>query len=77
MCYFEYILFSVLYDQMTSKSVETIMINMWFENQQKMQQITAFLINLNLLFERSCFVLTSHNTSMCSVVLTPHQLKIV
>ena len=75
MCYFEYLLFSVLYDQMTSKSFETIMINMWFENQQKMQQITAFLINLNLLFERSCFVLTSHNTSMCSVVLTPHQLK--
>ena len=77
MCNFEYLLFSVLYDQMTSKPFETIMINMWFENPQKMQQITAFLINLNLKFERSCFVLTSHNTSMCSVVLTPHQLKIV
>ena len=76
MCYFEYLLFSVLYDQMTSKPFEMIiMINMWYESQQKMQQITAFLINLN--FERSCFVLTSHNTSMCSVVLTPHQLKIV
>ena len=35
-----------------------------------MQQITAFLINLNSKFERSCFVLTSHNTSMCSVVIT-------
>ena len=77
MCYFEYLLFSVLYDQLTSKPFEAIMINMLFENQQKMQQITAFLINLNLKFERSCFVLTSHNTSMCSVVLTPHQLKIV
>ena len=75
MCYFEYLLFSVLYDQMTSKSFETIMINMWFENQQKIQQITALLINLNLMFERSCFVLTSYNTSMCSMVLTPHQLK--
>ena len=30
-----------------------------------------------LKFKRSCFVLTSHNTSMCSVMLTPHQLKIV
>ena len=77
MCYFEYLLFSVLYDQMTSKTFETIMINMLFENQQKMQQIAAFLISLNLKFERSCFVLTPHNTSMCSVVLTPHQLKIV
>ena len=77
MCYFEYYLLSVLYDQMTSTPCVTIMINMLFENQRKMQQITAFLINLNLKFEMSCFVLTSHNTSICSVVLTPHQLKIV
>ena len=76
MCYFEYHLFSVLYDHMTSEPFETIMINMLFENQRKMQQVTAFLINLNIKFERSCFVLTSHNTSMCSVVLTLHQLKI-
>ena len=33
-CYFEYLLFSVLYDQMTSKPFEMIMINMWFENPQ-------------------------------------------
>ena len=42
-----------------------------------MQQIIPFLINLNTNFERPFFGLTSHNTSMCSVVLTPHQLKIV
>ena len=77
MCYFEHLLFNVLYDKMTSKPFETIMINMWFENQQKMRQITAFLINLDLKFKRPGFVLTLHNTSMCSVVLTPHQLKIV
>ena len=62
---------------MTSKALRNDNDNMWFENQQKMQQITAFLINLKFKFERSCFVLTSHNTSICSMVLTPHQLKIV
>ena len=55
MFYFEYLLFSVLYDQMTSKPFETIMINMWFENQQQMQQITAFPINLNSKFEKVMF----------------------
>ena len=42
MCYFEYLLFSVLYDQMTSNPFETIMINMWFENQQKCNRLLLF-----------------------------------
>ena len=55
MCYFEYLHFSVLYDQMTSKTFETIMINMLFENQRKMQQIAAFLISLNLKVRKLMF----------------------
>ena len=39
--FLKYLLFSELYDQMTSETFETIMINMWFENQQK-----YILINL-------------------------------
>ena len=42
-----------------------------------MQQIIPFLANFNTKFESPSWGLTSHNTSMCSVVLTPHQLKIV
>ena len=71
---------SVLYDQMTSKPFEKKIIKksiMSFKNQQHMQQIVPFLKNLNTKFERPFFGLTSHKMSMCSVVLTPHKLKIV
>ena len=70
---------SVLYDQMTSKPFETkiIKVNHVVENQQNMQHIVHFLMNLDTKFERPFFGLTSHKMSMCSVVLTPHQHKIV
>ena len=42
-----------------------------------MQQIIPLLLNLKTQFERPSFGLTSHSTPMCSVVFTPHQLKIV
>ena len=42
-----------------------------------MQQVFSFFVNLNTKFERPFLGLMSHYTSMCSVVLTPHQLKIV
>ena len=67
---------SVLYDQMTLIPFKTNI-----KNSQtcglKISNSSPFLMNLNTKFERPFFELTSHNTSMCSVVPTLHQLKIL
>ena len=70
---------SVLFAQMTQRLFKTNNIKLVRhvgKNQQHIQQIIHFLINLNIKFERPSFLFTSHKTSMCSVVLNPHQLKI-
>ena len=71
---------NVLYAQTTLKLFKTNNIKIVRpvgKNRQHIQQIIHFLMNSNIKFERSSFGLTSHKTSMCSVVLTPHQLKMV